>query len=301
METAELDSMAVTAPAPSVVIPSVHREAEKEVLHLVASAGWKMSRLLEVWRNRELLMFLAWRDVKVRYKQTVFGAAWAILQPVMMMLAFSVFFWKMGGTSTGDLPPALFFYSGLLPWQFFATAVNSAGNSVVSSERLVTKIYFPRLLIPLASISTALVDFCVAMGLMGLLMIHYRTWGGAQIVLAPFFLLAIAATAAGIGTFTAAMTVRYRDVKYCLQFALQFGMFATPSVYLHVDPAKLGHYSWLLALNPMNGLISAFRAACVGGPIPWATALPAAAFGLCLLLIGCLYFQKIEDRFADEI
>ncbi len=231
----------------------------------------------------------------------MFGAAWAILQPVMMMLAFSVFFWKIGGTSTGKLPPALFFYSGLLPWQFFSTAVNSAGNSVVSSERLVTKIYFPRLLIPLASISTALVDFCVAMGLMGLLMIHYGIWGGGQIVLAPLFLLAIAATAAGIGTFTAALTVRYRDVKYCLQFALQFGMFATPSVYLHVDQAKLGHYGWLLALNPMNGLISAFRAACVGGPISWAAALPAAALGLCLLLIGCLYFQRIEDRFADEI
>jgi lipopolysaccharide transport system permease protein len=301
METAELNSMAATAPATAIPVPSIHREVDKEVLHLVPSTGWNVSRLLEVWRCRELLMFLAWRDIKVRYKQTLFGAAWAILQPVLMMLAFSVFFWKIGGVSTGDLPPALFFYSGLLPWTFFSNAVSGAGNSVVSSERLVTKIYFPRLLIPLASISTAAVDFCVAIGLMALLMVHYRIWGGEQILLAPLFMFFIAATAAGLGTLIAAMTVRYRDVKYCLPFALQFGMFATPSVYLHVDTAKLAGLKGLLAINPMNGLVSAFRAACLGGPIPWATALPAAAFGLCLLLIGCLYFQKIEDRFADEI
>jgi lipopolysaccharide transport system permease protein len=301
METVELNSLTGTAPQSAVIAPVERQQKEQEVLRLVPARGWRISRLAEVWRSRELLMFLAWRDIKVRYKQTMFGAAWAVLQPLLMMLAFSVFFLKMAGVSTGHYKAPLFFYSGLLPWTFFATVVATAGNSVVSSERLVTKIYFPRLLIPLASVSVAAADFCVAMGLMAILMIYYHTWGGMQMLLAPLFLLAIAAMAAGIGTFISALTVRYRDVKYCLPFLLQIWMFATPSVYMDVTSSKISAWKVILNMNPMTGLVLAFRSACLGGPIPWANAVPAMVMGIFMFFLGCLYFQRIEDRFADEI
>jgi len=273
---------------------------ESPMVRLLPPRGWHAVHVGELWRCRELLFFLAWRDIKVRYKQTVFGAAWAILQPLLMMLAFTLFLGKMAGLSAGGTPYPLFVFSGLLPWTLFATAVNGAGNSVVASERLVTKIYFPRLLIPLGSVGTAVVDFCVAMGMLAILMAVYGRAGGVQLLVAPLLVLAIIVTAIGIGTLVAAMTVRYRDVKYVLPFFLQFWMFATPSIYLQATP-HASALRWVLAANPMTSLISAFRAACLGGPIPWAGAAAATAVGLVLLVFGCMYFQRVEDRFADEI
>jgi lipopolysaccharide transport system permease protein len=299
MQNAELSSMAIPMPLLSDKVAS--RPDTMPVVRLEAKSGWRAMRLGELWESRELLFFLAWRDVKVRYKQTVFGAAWAVLQPALMMIAFSVFFWRLAGLNSGSIPYPLFVYAGLLPWTLFATAVNGAGNSVVASERLVTKIYFPRLLIPLASVGTAIVDFCMAMGLMAALMVYYHTWGGRQLLLAPVLMLVIVLTASGIGTFVAAMTVRYRDVKYVLPFMLQFWMFATPSIYLPTVQKPMGGLRLLLAANPMTGLISAFRGAILGGPIPWFAASISGILGLALFIFGCMYFQRVEDRFADEI
>lgn len=287
-------------PAQGLVDEPADAAAVPPMVRLLPPKGWHSVRVGELWRNRELLFFLAWRDIKVRYKQTVFGAAWAVLQPLLMMLAFTLFLGKMAGLSSGGIPYPLFVFAGLLPWTLFATAVNGAGNSVVASERLVTKIYFPRLLIPLGSVGTAVVDFCVAMGMLAILMASYHTWGGVQLLVAPLVVLAIIVAATGIGTLVAAMTVRYRDVKFVLPFFLQFWMFATPSIYLQATP-RTSALRWVLALNPMTSLISAFRAACLGGPIPWAGAATAAAMGLVLLVFGCMYFQRVEDRFADEI
>jgi lipopolysaccharide transport system permease protein len=275
----------------------------RPVVRLFARTGWRALRLGELWKSRELLVFLAWRDIKVRYKQTIFGAAWALIQPAMMMLVFTVFVGKMVGAGKSSIPYPLFVYSGILPWTFFSTAVSSAGNSVVASERLVTKIYFPRILIPLAAGGTALVDFVIAMGLLAILMGVYHIWGGVQLLLVPAIVLIIALTSMGIGTMIAAVCVRYRDVKYVLPFVLQIGLFATQNIYY--PNAFQGHVSALQQVvryaNPMTGLITAFRAACLGGPIPWASTALAAVVGVSLFLFGCVYFQRVEDRFADEI
>jgi homopolymeric O-antigen transport system permease protein len=276
---------------------------DRPVVRLMARSGWRALRLGELWHSRELLFFLAWRDIKVRYKQTIFGAAWAIIQPLMMMLVFTVFVGKMVGAGKSSIPYPLFVYSGILPWTFFSTAVSSAGNSVVASERLVTKIYFPRILIPLAAGGTALVDFVIAMGLLAILMCVYHIWGGMQMLLVPVVVGIIALTSMGIGTLVAAVCVRYRDVKYVLPFVLQIGLFATQNIYY--PNAFQGHISALQQVariaNPMTGLITAFRAACLGGEIPWASTALAAAMGISLFLFGVVYFQRVEDRFADEI
>jgi lipopolysaccharide transport system permease protein len=279
------------------------RQEDRPVVRLYARTGWRALRLGELWKSRELLVFLAWRDIKVRYKQTIFGAAWAIIQPAMMMLVFTVFVGKIVGAGKSSIPYPLFVYSGILPWTFFSTAISSAGNSVVASERLVTKIYFPRILIPLAAGGTALVDFVIALGLMAILMCVYRVWGGMQLLIMPVIVAIIALTSMGIGTLVAAVCVRYRDVKYVLPFVLQIGLFATQNIYY--PNAFQGHMSALQQvvryLNPMTGLITAFRAACLGGPIPWSSTALAAAVGVSLFLFGCVYFQRVEDRFADEI
>jgi lipopolysaccharide transport system permease protein len=244
----------------------------------------------ELWRFRELLYFLIWRDVKVRYKQTVLGAAWAILQPAMMMVVFSIFFGGLANVSTGsDIEYPLFVLAGLLPWTFFSTAVGNAGNSVVGSEKLITKIYFPRLMVPWASVGAAIVDFVIAMGLLALLMGYYGrppSWNPAL----------------GMGTLLAALNVAYRDFRYVIPFLLQLWMFATPSVYMSVQSDKLGRWSPLLELNPMTPLIAAFRASVLGHqPIEWLHVTIAGAVSLALLALGCFYFRKVEDRFADII
>jgi lipopolysaccharide transport system permease protein len=262
-------------------------------------SGWQLINVGELWRSRELLYFLIWRDVKVRYKQTVLGAAWAVLQPALMMVVFTIFFSRMANVPAGDVPYPLFVYAGLLPWTFFATAVSSAGNSVVGSERLITKIYFPRLAIPFAAVGAAVVDFLVASGLLLALMLASGVTPGSGFLAVPLIFAIILLAASGVGTLLAALNVSYRDFRYVIPFLMQLWMFATPTVYM--EPKSGGHIDALLIVNPMTGLVGGFRAAVLGNAIPWAALAVSAAVAVLLFGAGCLYFRKVEDDFADII
>jgi len=267
------------------------------------SEGWQWIDLSELWRFRELVYFLAWRDVKIRYKQTALGAAWAILQPLMMMAVFTVFFGRMAGVPSAGLPYPLFAYAGLLAWTFFAAAVAGASNSVVGSERLITKIYFPRLAIPFAAAGAAVVDFAVALSLLGVMMLYYGVAPGVGLLAAPAIFGLILLTALGCGTLLAALNVAYRDFRYVMPFLLQLWMFATPTVYMQPSAARTGSglLGALLSLNPMTGLVDAFRIAALGGSISWPLLLGPALAAVATFAAGCLYFRKVEDRFADVI
>ncbi len=286
--------------------PSGREEAAAaDVLFTVIrpETGWQAIGWRELWRYRELLYFLAWRDVKVRYKQTALGAAWAILQPGLMMVVFTIFFGRLAHVDSGGLPYPLFAFLGLLPWTFFATAIASAGNSVVGSERLITKVYFPRLLIPFASVGAALVDLAVAFSMLAVLMLWYGvppTWGW---LLAPAILGLLTLSALGTGALLAALNVAYRDVRYVIPFLVQLWMFATPTVYMHLggSPGQPAANEWLFYVNPLTGLIAAFRAALVGSPIPGLALFWSGGAALILFVVGCLYFRRVEDTFADII
>jgi lipopolysaccharide transport system permease protein len=276
-----------------------------DVVVIRPPSGWRVVNVTELWRFRELLFFLVWRDVKVRYKQTALGVAWAVLQPLLMMAVFTVFFGRLAGLPSGDVPYPLFAFAGLLPWTFFATALASSGNSVVTNERLITKIYFPRLTVPFASVGAAAVDFAIACGLLLLIMAGYAVRGypvgpGWSVLLAPLVFLFIALAAAGFGTLLAALNVKYRDFRYVIPFLVQFWMFATPTVYMQ-PPADDGSLYALLNLNPLTGLVATFRAACLGTPIPWLQFGLSAGFVTVVFVLGCLYFRKAESDFADLI
>jgi lipopolysaccharide transport system permease protein len=262
---------------------------------------WQFTNLRELWQFRELILQLAWRDVRVRYKQTVLGVAWAILQPALMMVVFTICFGRMAGLSSGDVPYPLFVYAGLLPWMFFASAITNAGNSVVGSERLITKIYFPRLAIPFAAVGTAAVDLAVALGLLALLMVAYGSAWSVSLLLVPVFFALLALAALGVGTLLAALTVAYRDFRYATPFLVQLWMFATPTVYMQPKGDPTNVLQALLTLNPLTGLIGGFRAAALGLPIPWEQVGICVLGVVCVFFVGCLYFRKVEDNFADII
>jgi lipopolysaccharide transport system permease protein len=264
-------------------------------------SGWHLVNVRELYRHRELLFFLVWRDVKIRYKQTVLGVAWAVLQPVMMMAVFTVFFGRLAGLPSGDIPYPLFAFAGLLPWTFFATALSTAGNSVVTNERLITKIYFPRLAVPFAAVGAATVDFAIAFGLLFVLMLCYGVAPGWGLLFAPVVFAFIAIGAAGFGTLLAALNVKYRDFRYVIPFLVQFWMFATPTVYMQPPTGDRDALQTLLSLNPMTGLIATFRAACLGTEIPWGQFALSSACVVVVFVAGCLYFRKAEDEFADII
>jgi lipopolysaccharide transport system permease protein len=279
-------------------------ESEADRVSVIGPArGWQLLNVAELWRFRELIYFLAWRDVKVRYKQTLLGAGWALLQPLLMMVVFTIFFRNLAQVPAGDLPYSLFAYAGLLPWTFFATAIASAGNSVVGSERLVTKIYFPRLAVPFAAVGAAVADFLIALCLLAVL----AAWNwqsirlGANLVLLPFVFGMILVAALGVGTLLAALNVAYRDFRYVIPFLVQVWMFATPTIYMQLPAGASPRMQVLLALNPMASLIGSFRNAALGGPINWGQLAVASACAVLLFLGGCFYFRKVEDDFADII
>jgi lipopolysaccharide transport system permease protein len=303
---------------------------DRPVTLVLPPRGWQLINLRELWQFRELTYFLAWRDVKVRYKQTVLGAAWAILQPLLMMVIFTIFFARLAGVASGSVPYPLFAYAGLLPWTFFATAIAAAGNSVVGSERLITKIYFPRLAIPFAAVGAAVADFVIAFGLLVAMMVFYRVAPGWGLLLVPVIFGSISLAALGVGTLLAALNVAYRDFRYVIPFLVQVWMFATPSVYMQVadEPAVVASrpcaladaptgpradagdagkrplsaaVRTALALNPMTGLIGSFRAAVLGGPIPWGKLAATSGCAILAFLVGCFYFRRVEDSFADII
>jgi lipopolysaccharide transport system permease protein len=288
------DGIADAPPVPAV-------PDELPVTMIEASRGWQPINARELWTFRELLYFLTWRDVKVRYKQTLLGAAWAVLQPAMMMVVFTVFFKNMANVASGDLPYPVFAYLGLVPWTFFATGMSSAGNSVVGSERLITKIYFPRLAIPFAAVAAAVVDFLIAFSLLLGMMFWYRIAPGANLLLVPLVFAPIMLTALGVGTLLAALNVAYRDFRYVIPFLTQLWMFATPTVYMQPTATTGGGLKTLLALNPLTGLIASFRAACVGGTMDWRQWGVSAAASVVVFLFGCLFFRRMERNFADII
>jgi lipopolysaccharide transport system permease protein len=299
--------MSTEAKLPQTVLPHspltgpAAEDADGSVTRIRPASGWQLIKVGELWRFRELLFFLIWRDVKVRYKQTVLGAAWAILQPLMMMVIFTIFFSRMAGLSSGGVEYPLFAFAGLLPWTFFATAIANASNSVVASERLITKIYFPRLAVPFAAAGAAVVDFGIAFGMLLVLMLWYGVVPGVGMLLAPLIFLVIVLAALGVGTLLAALNVSYRDFRYVVPFLVQVWMFGTPTVYMALDPGRGGVLAPLLALNPMTSLIANFRAACLGGAIEWGPLGIATASVLVIFLIGCFYFRRAEANFADII
>jgi lipopolysaccharide transport system permease protein len=254
----------------------------------------------ELWTYRELLFFFSWRDLKVRYKQTVIGVGWAIFQPFVTMVVFSIFFGKFAQIPSDNIPYPVFVYVGLLIWQFFSNALSETSNSLISNQSILTKVYFPRLILPLSAIITRFVDFfCASLILVGL-MAYYRFVPRLEgLFMLPLLLLLTFMISAGGGLFLAAFNVKYRDVRYALPFFIQMLLFITPVIY----PASIaGKYSWLLALNPMTGIIKAAHASVLGNtPINWTLLGLSAISAFLFLIIGFLYFKKTERYFADLI
>jgi lipopolysaccharide transport system permease protein len=263
--------------------------------------GWKLVDAAELWRYRELLGFLTWRDVKVRYKQTALGAAWAVLQPLAMMAVLSVSLAQVEGVSGSVEHYPLFVLTGLVAWLFFSGAVSSGANSLVGNQSLVTKVYFPRLLLPISAGGVALVDLGVALVLLAAVMAGYGVVPGAAVVIWPAALFLLTVAALGIGILLAALTVAYRDFRYVVPFAMQLWLFATPSVYLPVDSVLGPTARSVLPVNPAYGLILAFRTALLGGPIDWYAFAVSGLVALGLFAAGCLYFRRTERTFADII
>jgi lipopolysaccharide transport system permease protein len=264
------------------------------------SRGWVALQLGEIWRYRELLFFLIWRDVKVRYKQTAIGGAWAIIQPLLAMIIFTVFFGRLAKLPSDGIPYPLFSYAALLPWQLFAHALTESSNSVVANERLVTKVYFPRLIIPLASVLSGLVDFAVAFVIVLAMMAWYRVPPTWTIFTLPLFLVLTLVTALAIGLWLAALNVQYRDVRYTVAFIVQLWLFASPVAY----SSSLVPVRWrpVYGLNPMAGVIEGFRWALLsktsgpGGMLAVSTAVV-----LMILVGGLYYYRRMEKSFADVV
>ena len=266
---------------------------------IVPSSGWVPLRLAELWAHRELLYFLVWRDIKVRYKQTALGVLWAVLQPLLAMFVFTLFFGRLARMASDGVPYAVFNLAGLVPWTFFVFGLNEAANSVVGSRHLITKVYFPRLAVPLAPVLAGLVDFAIAFLLLQVVMAWYGLLPGVRAVFVLPFLLLAFATSLGVGLWLAALNVLYRDVRYVLPLLSQLWLFATPIVY----PSSLVPAQWRPAygLNPMVSVVDGFRWALLGTPAPGATLLMSSLAALVLLTTGALYFRRIERTFADIV
>jgi homopolymeric O-antigen transport system permease protein len=281
------------------VVPA--KPLEPAIVRIEARRGWLALDLRELWAYRELVYFFVWRDIKVRYKQTVIGAAWAILQPVLTMLVFSLFFGKLAKIPSQGLPYPVFYYSALLPWMYFATAVQGATNVVVEQQRVITKIYFPRVVLPISSVVSGLLDFAISFVVLLMLLVGYRIApsAGAVIWLPIFTLLAIL-TALGVGLWLSALNAMYRDVRYVVPFLVQFWLFASPVAYpSSLVPAK---WRWLYGLNPMAGVIEGFRWSLTGHGEPPGILLAASSAAVVLLVFtGLVYYHAVEGTMADVV
>ncbi len=263
-------------------------------------------QLREVATYRELLYFLVWRDVKVRYKQTAFGAAWAILQPLAAAAVFTIFFGRLAGIPSDGLPYPLFSYAGLVVWTFFAQGLSQASVSVVGSANLITKVYFPRLVIPLSAVLAGLLDMAVASPILVVMMAYYHVWPGGALAAVPLALLLALLAVTGVGLWLSALNVEYRDVRFVVPFLVQIWLFVTPVIYPAsvVAPRleRLGVPAWALGLNPMAGAVEGFRWAALGrGAAPVALMAASAAVAVVLCVTGALYFRSVEREFADVV
>jgi lipopolysaccharide transport system permease protein len=262
--------------------------------------GWRRLALEDVWRFRELLFFLVLRDLKVRYKQTALGAAWAILQPLVMMLLLSLFFGRLGQVPSDGVPYPIFACSALLPWQLFASSTAEASNSLIVNKQLLTKVYFPRLLLPLSAVTTSLFDFCIASSLLGATLVYYRHTPTPAILAVPFLTMATCSVSFGVGCFLSALNARYRDIRYALPFLLHCWLFLTPIAY----PVTIVPEIWrpVYALNPMVGVIEGFRWAVLGAsPSMGGWIVVSCATALITLTGGMFYFKRVEASFAEIV
>ena len=286
---------------PAAVDESALSHAERaRVIRIAPSKGWVPLRLNELWEYRELLYFLTWRDIKVRYKQTALGAAWAIIQPVFTMVLFSLFFGRLAKMPSDGVPYPIFSMAGLVPWTFFVYGLTQSSNSLVGSQNLIKKVYFPRLVIPISSLCSGLVDFAIAFVILFVMMIFYGISPGWNILWIPAFIVLTLVTSLGTGLWLSALNVQYRDVRFTIPFLTQFWMFATPIAY----PSSLLSEPWrtVYGLNPMVGVVEGFRWGLLGtqtqpGPIILAS-IGAALF---LMVSGAFYFRRMERTFADVV
>lgn len=274
-------------------------DLQRPLVTIKPSGSWVSLDLRILWAYRELLYFLTWRDIKVRYKQTVLGATWAILQPLMMMIIFTLLFGRVAGMPSDGVPYPLFAYGGLLAWTFFATAITNSGNSLVGSANLITKVYFPRMIIPGAAVCAAAVDFLLAFIVLIPLMIYYRismTW---QLSVMPLLIVLLMVLALAVGMWMSALNVKYRDVRFALPFLTQIWMFLSPVIYpLSRLPPKL---KLALMLNPVTGIVEGFRSALFGLPFNWPAILISAAMAISILIYAAFWFRKMEKEFADIV
>jgi len=297
IETSFDPSLTPTTPTTA---PAGTRPAPLPTTRIEPSEGWTSLRLAELWEARELLYFLVWRDIKVRYKQTALGASWAIIQPFTTMVVFSLFFGRLANVPSDGIPYPIFSFAALVPWTFFANGLTQASNSLVGSSNLIKKVYFPRLTIPIATVLAGVVDFALSFVLLLVMMPFYDVAPTANVVWLPLFFLLALVTSLGVGLWLSAMNVQFRDVRYVVPFLTQLWLFATPIAY----PSSLLEQPWrtLYALNPMVGVVEGFRWALLGtdtqpGPVIFVSALAA----LGLLVSGTFYFRRMEKTFADLV
>lgn len=285
----------------SEVQPPTPSPEVKPLVHIAPSRGWVSLKLRDLWAYRELLYFLVWRDIKVRYKQTLLGAAWAIIQPFFTMVVFSLFFGALAKVPSDDIPYTIFSYAALVPWTFFANGLSQSANSVVGSSNLINKVYFPRLVVPIASVLSGLPDFALSfVVLLGMMVFYNRFPTSASIVWLPFFLLLALVSALGVGLWLAALNVEYRDIRYVVPFLTQIWLFATPVAY----SARMLAEPWrtLYGLNPMVGVVDGFRWALLGSGDPPGPMIIVSALAAVLILVsGMFYFRRMEKSFADVV
>jgi lipopolysaccharide transport system permease protein len=275
-------------------------QSNENLTVIESQKSWIALDLGEVWKYRELFYFLTKRDIKVRYKQTVLGGLWAIIQPVFTMIVFTLFFGRLAKVPSDGIPYPIFVYAGLLPWTYFANALAASGNSLVGSANLITKVYFPRLIIPASASLAGLLDFFIAMIVLGVLMIYYQFLPGICILLIPLLISLTFLCAVGVGLWLSALNVEYRDIRYAIPFLIQIWMFVSPVIY----PVSIldEKFRWLLALNPMAGIINAYRASLLGHkPIDWFLLGISASIIIILFVSGVSYFRKMEKTFADVV
>jgi homopolymeric O-antigen transport system permease protein len=283
------------SPSPTAPIPPL-----VPVVRIEPSRGWVSLRLRELWEYRELAYFLVWRDIKVRYKQTVLGAAWAIIQPILTMVVFSVFFGRLAKMPSDGVPYPIFAFAALVPWTFFANALTQASSSLVGSANLIKKVYFPRLIVPLAAVLSGILDFALAFGVLLIMMAGYNVGFTLRLLLVPLFVLLAVTTALGVALWLSALNVEYRDVRYVVPFLTQFWLFATPVAY----PSSLLSEPWrtIYGLNPMVGVVEGFRWALLNtGSEPGPMLAVSSLVSVVLVVGGAYNFRRLERTFADLV
>lgn len=297
-----LDSEEIVSVSSTTSQQAIHDQVEAGKWKVLKPRkGWQMIPFARLWQFRELLGMLALRDVKVRYKQTLLGATWAIIQPVTMMVVMSLFFGRFANMAdnVGNVPYPVFLYAALLPWTFFTGSVTASANSMVANSGMLRKIYFPRLIMPIAATGTPLVDYAMAFVVLMGLMAWYSVALSWQLLLLPLLVVLTVICALGVGLILAAVTVRFRDFRYLVPFMIQVWFFATPVIYPNnMVPER---WQWLIQLNPMGGIISAFRSSILNQPVDWSHLGTSAAIAVIGLLIGLTYFNQAERKFADVV